>query len=139
MNFSAKPNLDGLRAALALELSGLPWHQFDQATAPAPADDVIQSLYNQICDDGRFARRDFDPRLVRLLVDAAAALHGERARIAGWRIIGVDPKKGRKYLSDESNMRLPRSAWVSAVSFGLGFVRHNHPRDYAPDDHENQD
>ena len=121
-------NLDGLKMALQVEAAD-GWHQFDRNSARKVSDTELKKVYEAICSFSGHTSMPPAPRLLRLLVDATAALHNETSRAGGWRILGIRPKTGRRLLGVESN-RITFAVWHTATSFGLGYSHLDDPDDY---------
>jgi hypothetical protein len=121
MRLRGEPDLSGIRTALRIELCG-EWIKFNPETAPLPREDEVESVCRQILAYRGPSDMPPDTRLLRLLVDATAALHNEDSRAVGWRMLGVRPSMGRRLLGAESN-HITWVVWFTAVSFGLGYAR----------------
>lgn len=121
-------NLDGLKTALQVEAAD-GWYSFDRNSAPEISDGELKEVHEAICSYSGHVSMPPDPRLLRLLVDATAALHKETSRANGWRILGIRPKNGRRLLGAESN-RITWAVWHTATSFGLGYSRLDNQDDY---------
>lgn|GEM_PF-6433662 len=121
-------DLSGLTTALCVEEAGA-WHLYNPETHIPPAKAAVLEVYGQIIACDAPHKMPQDPRLLRLLVDAAAALHGEKTRAIGWQILGVKPNRGRTLLSkDLTDLEWP--IWHTALNFGLGHSRFEHPDEY---------
>ncbi len=131
MRLRGEPDLSGLRTALRIELCG-EWLKFNPETAPLPRDEELESVLRHIHHYTGPSDMPPDSRLLRLLVDATAALHNEDSRALGWRMLGVRPSMGRRFLGAESD-RIPWAVWFAAVSFGLGFAKFDSDKAYFED------
>lgn len=128
MQFGRPLDLSGLTTALCVEEAGA-WHLYDASTHLPPAKANVLGVYGQIIACDAPHKIPTDPRLLRLLVDAAAALHGEKTRAIGWQILGIKPTRGRSLLSKEP-MEIDWPTWHAAMSFGLGHARYDSPDEY---------
>ena len=120
MRLKGEFDLSGLRTALRIEICG-EWKAFDPERTPMPDDAQIEAVLRDILAVSGPSAMPPDPRLLRLLVDATAALHNEGSRAVGWRILGVRPSMGRRFLGAESD-RITWVVWFAALSFGLGLA-----------------
>ncbi|RWR30453.1 hypothetical protein D2T29_12335 [Sinirhodobacter populi] len=135
MQFGRPLDLTGLATALRIEDAGA-WHLYDPDKHLPPAKDTLLRVYGTIMSHVTIADMPEDARLLRLLVDAAAVLHGERNRATGWRVLGVDPNLGRGIIAGRRGCVLEWPVWVMAVNFGLGHMRHDKREDYFYDDYK---
>lgn len=119
-----RPNLEGLRIALAVQEAG-GWQEFEASPqVPATPESAMAVLKEILAVKGP-ADMPGDPQLLLCLVDAAAALHGERSRADGWRILGVQPSMGRKFVTNSGRAaEIHWPLWFTAVAYGLGFAKH---------------
>lgn len=119
-----RPNLEGLRIALAVQEAG-GWHEYEGSPqVPGTEQDAMELLKEILAVKGP-TDMPGDPDLLLYLVDAAAALHGERSRADGWRILGVQPSMGRKFVTNSGRVaEIHWPLWFTAVAYGLGFARH---------------
>lgn len=122
----------GLVTALRVEICG-GWHLFDPNTTPMPTENEVSDVLDEILEYSGPVDMPPEPRHLRLLVDAAAALHGETSRAAGWRILGVKSNSGRRMLGAESD-RVTWSTWFTALTFGLGYARFDSIEDYSDEE-----
>ncbi|MBT9386608.1 hypothetical protein KM176_22305 [Pseudooceanicola sp. CBS1P-1] len=136
MQLGCPLDLSGLRTALAIEEAGQ-WHLYDPERDPAPSDAQVEAVYQEIMAFNSKHVPLPDTRYLRLMVDAAAALHGHNARRWGWSVIGVNPTSGRRILGEEDHTKVSWQLWFTAMSFGLGFARYETEAEYlAPQDLE---
>ena len=118
-------NLEGLRAALALEtLDGnrtfLKDEDLQAAMASVSDEDIEQALSDIMAYRGP-ENMPADPLDVVRLVDAISFLHGNVVRARGWEIIGIPPKRARGMLSarqEELNWPL----FFTCKQYGLGLA-----------------
>lgn len=121
----------GIRAALAIEAAG-GWKEFDPSSQLASVSgDQVNAVLAALHEYRGPADMPPDPRHLRLLVDAAAYLHGESSRAAGWAINGIDPGIGRRMLNGSREVFW--SGFFTAYCFGLGLSAYDEPADYQPD------
>ncbi len=123
MLFPGPPNLSGLQTALAIEAAG-GWHDYEtNHLAPAPLEEA-QAAFARIARYDTPEKMPAEAQLLQYLVDATASLHGETNRAAGWRILGLQPSMGRKFISrDRAEPALIHwPLWYTALSFGLGYA-----------------
>jgi len=130
INFKRDADLTGLRVALAVEAAGQ-WHLLVDGLVESIGDLAVQTAYEQIMLRATPETQPTDDsRYLRLLVDAAAALHGMTDRSAGWHLLGVKPSTGRRYLGAESDS-VPWPVYYTALCFGLGHSGFTSRDDYA--------
>ena len=128
MTFSGTLDLTGLKVALAVEAAGN-WKEYNDGPKVEVSDQQAHEICNQILNVAGPTDMPPDTRLLRLLVDAAAALHLEEARSYGWRVLGIEPKDGRRHLGTGWE-RVDWPVWFAAVNYGLGFASHAKPEAY---------
>jgi len=121
-------DLSGLATALGVEAAGA-WHLYDPTTALVPDQNTVAQVCAEIMRYNAPHKLPTDPRLMRLLVDACAANHGESTRAMGWQILGLSPSRGRSLLSGDLNT-LTWAQWFTAMSFGLGSSRYRNSSSY---------
>lgn len=120
----------GIRAALAIEAAG-GWREFDPSSQLATVgDDQVAQVMAELRRYCGPADMPPDPRHLRLLIDAAAYLHNESNRAAGWVINGIDPTLGRRMLNGSREVFW--AVFFTAYCFGLGLSAYDQPEDYLP-------
>lgn len=111
---------DGLAAALAVEAAG-GWATLgSDGPAPEGFGTSAEAVLAQLGGFKDFEDMPPDPRLLRLLVDAAAWLHGETTRAGGWDVLGISPAVGRKLLNGSKPIDWP--IFFTALMLGTGRV-----------------
>lgn len=134
MEFSNKETHEGIRAALAIEAIG-GWKEFDPSSHPAAVQDAdVAQMMEELKAYAGPADMPPDPRHLRILVDAAAFLHGEANRAAGWDINGILPGVGRRLLN--GTREIFWTVYFTAFCFGIGHARLEDPRTYRPEEVE---
>jgi len=121
-------DLSGLATALGVEAAGA-WHLYSPNSSVRPTQEQVLEVYAEIMRHNATHKLPTDPRLMRLLVDAGAANHGESTRASGWQILGISPNRGRTLLSNNL-LGLTWGVWFTAINFGLGYARHTSPAAY---------
>lgn len=128
MKFSETETDNGIRAALAIEAAG-GWKEFDpEVHLPAVTDSQVAEVMAELHEYRGPNDMPPDPRHIRLLIDAAAYLHNETNRAAGWIINGVEPGIGRRMLNGQREVFW--GGFFTAYSFGLGLSSFDDPDDY---------
>jgi hypothetical protein len=125
-------DLSGLETALRVEEAGA-WHLFDPDLTPKPSKSEVLEVYNDLMSYSSQHHEVEDMGNLRLLIDAAAALHGHNARRFGWNVVGINPSTGRKILANKENKGVSWHLWFTALNFGLGFARYEEWSDYLLD------
>ena len=114
---------NGLRAALALERADDRWSLVGDEEIAAIPDRVVDELVAALESYRGPADMPPDPRHLRPLVDAAGYLHGETTRSGAWRVLGVLPKEGRRYVGS-AYKRVSWAVYRAAFDYGLGTASH---------------
>lgn len=128
MKFSGTETSEGIKAALAIEAQG-GWRDFDPDThLPTVTDSQVEEAMRELRNYRGPCDMPPDPRHLRLLIDAAAWLHNEPTRAAGWDINGILPSVGRRLLN--GSREIFWSVFFTAYSFGMGLASYQEPNDY---------
>jgi hypothetical protein len=128
MKFKDTETSEGLKAALAIEACG-GWRDFDPDKHMASiTNEAVEAAKSEISHYQGPGDMPPDPRHLRLLVDAAAYLHKETTRAAGWDINGIQPTAGRRLLN--GSREIFWSVFFTAYSFGMGHAEFERPEDY---------
>ena len=122
---------NGLRAALALERADDRWSLVGDEEIAAIPDRVVDELVAALESYRGPADMPPDPQHLRLLVDAAGYLHGEKTRSGAWRVLGILPKEGRSYLGCYYK-RVSWAVYRTALEYGFGKASHASPELYGP-------
>lgn len=125
MIFNGALDTSGIKTALCVEEAG-GWGQYDPATHLPPPEATVNALLGELQNLAHPTAMPPDPRYLRLLVDATAALHGYANRGAGWRLLGQTPTRGRRLLGADS-ARVTWELFHLALSFGLGYSEFTEP------------
>lgn len=112
---------DGLAVALAVEAAG-GWTALEpDGRVPEAFGGEAKAVLARLQEFQDFEDMPPDPRLLRLLVDAAAWLHGETTRAGGWDVVGISPAVGRKFLNGSKPIDWP--VFFTALMLGTGRVQ----------------